>query len=382
LSLRIGIVAAEPSGDQLASRLMAAIQQQNAEVQFEGVGGENMQALGFRSWVPMEKLSVMGIVEVLKHLPELLSIRRQLVRHWRQNPPGLFIGVDAPDFNLGLEKKLKAYGVPTVHYVCPSIWAWRQGRVKTLQKATDLILSIFPFEVPLLAKFRLKALYAGHPLAQEIQGEPDVPQARHDLHLHATAPVLGLLPGSRMSEVTALAEDFLETAYRLQQQKPQLEIVAPMATDKIFDFVDELRQRQFPHLRIHLLHGQARQVMAAADVVLTASGTATLETMLYHKPMVVAYKVHWLTHFIAFGLKLIRTKFIAMPNILAGEELAPELFQENCNPDNLEREVMVFFDNAEEVERITTKFRQLHEELTEGGIEQVATAVLQLVQKS
>lgn len=377
-NIRIGIVAAEASGDQLASHLMGALNKIDPSIIFEGIGGDKMKQQGLDSWYPMEKLSVMGLVEVLKHLPELLRIRKVLFTRWKQSPPDVFVGVDAPDFNLGLETKLKAINIPTVHYVCPSIWAWRQGRVKTLKKGVDLILSIFPFEVPLLAKHDLKSLYAGHPLAQTIDQLPNQLACRDKYNIAAEQTVLGLLPGSRMSEVTQLTDDFLEAALLLSKKVDNLVILAPMATQKIKDYFLESVSR-FNNLNIKILDGESAEVMAASDIMLTASGTASLEIMLHKKPMVVAYKVHWLTHFILFKLGLVSTKHIAMPNILANERIVPELFQEQCTPELLANNLQLLLDDKENNQQLHLKFEQLIAELVDGSIDQAAEAVLGLV---
>ena len=374
---RVGIVAAEPSGDQLASHLMAALRQIEPDMQFEGIGGSMMQAQGMDSWFPMEKLSVMGIVEVVRHLPELLGIRKTLVRKWQENPPDLFIGVDAPDCNLGLEKNLRAAGIPTVQYVCPTVWAWRQGRVKTIKQGVDLVLSIYPFEVPLLEKHNVKALYAGHPLAQDLGSIPEQSKVRKQLDLSAEKPVLGLLPGSRISEVSQLTDDFLQAASLLSEKISEITVLLPAATERIRRFVAD-KLHNYKGLDIRLLDGQSRDVMAAADVVLLASGTAALETMLYKKPMVVAYKVHWMTYFLTVRLGLLKTKYISMPNILAGEQLVPELVTDACPPDNLAREVLEMFSNPQKRQSLESKFQHMRVELAQGNIEQAARGILEL----
>ena len=377
----IGLVAAEPSGDQLGSHLMAAIKKLDPEVRFEGVGGNKMTAQGLNSLVPMEKLSVMGIVEVLKHLPELLKIRKNLVKRWTEFPPDVFIGIDAPDFNLGLEKRLHKQGVPTVHYVCPSIWAWREGRVKTLRKAVDLVISLFPFEVPLLKKHQVKALYGGHPLGHELKDIPDKNTVREQLGLPTNRPMLALLPGSRLSEVEQLTHDFLETAKRVAEKNAQLMVLVPLATPRIQKYFMSQLSTTHKILDIRFFDGQSREVLAAADVVLLASGTATLETMLYKKPMVVAYKVHWLTYFITFRLGLVKTPYIALPNILAGKEIVPELFQEKCQPEALAKHVLTWFTNRQKRHDMIETFAQMKQELEQNNIDEAARAVLELVKQ-
>lgn len=375
---RIGIVAAEPSGDQLAGHLMAAIKRLDPQVTFEGIGGERMYQQGMKSWHPMEKLSVMGLVEVLKHLPELLKIRRQLVRRWTENPPDLFIGVDAPDFNLGLEKQLKAINVPTVQYVCPTIWAWRSGRIKTIKQAVELVLAIYPFEVPLLKKNNIRGFYAGNPLAQDLKTVPLQADAKSQLSIEQDKPVLGLLPGSRLSEVSRLSEDFINAARLLHNKIPELVILLPAATRKIGSYLSNLLADE-KSLNIKILDGHSRQVMAAADVLLLASGTAALETMLYKKPMVVAYKVHWLTYFITVKLGLLKTAFVSLPNILSGKRLVPEYLQDECHPENLAGAALNYFNDEKARQSLQAEFEQMHQELSQGDIDQAAGAVVELI---
>jgi lipid-A-disaccharide synthase len=357
---------------------MSALKKLHPQIQFEGIGGSMMQAQGLQSWYPLEKLSVMGLVEVLKHLPELLRIRKDLVKRWLTAPPDIFIGVDAPDFNLGLEAKLKQAGIPTVHYVCPTIWAWRENRVKKIKKAVNLVLSIFPFEVPLLASHQVKAHYAGHPLAQALQEVPDQKDTQKKLGLDSKKLVLGILPGSRMSEVTRLTDDFLEAATILKRELPDLQVIAPMATPAIYQYV-ESKITEHSLNDINLLDGQSRDVMAASDILLTASGTATLETMLYKKPMVVAYKVHWLSYFIFIKLGLLKTKYFAMPNILAGKLVVPELMQDDCTPENLADAVLQMIDNDKSKVSLASEFEQIHQDLAKGSIETAARELLNLI---
>ncbi len=376
----IGIVAAEPSGDLLASLLMQAMLRQQPDLHFEGIGGAHMHKSGCQSWFAMEKLSVMGLVEVLKHLPELLAIRKSLVKRWSENPPDLFIGVDAPDFNLGLEKRLHGLDIPTVQYVSPTFWAWRQGRVNTLRKFTRLVLSIFPFEARLLNKYAVNAVYAGHPL---VQGMPDFPgqsEARQVLGLSADSQVLALLPGSRMSEAVSLVDDFLQTADIVCRSRPDMQIIVPLATDRIRGHFENIL-KSYPQLksRLHLYDGQSQQVMAAADLVLVASGTAALETLLHRKPMVVAYKAHWLTHFILFRLRLVKSQFIAMPNILAGREIVAEMFQEKCQPELLAKQLEHLLDNPSALGTMLQDYEDIIEQLSGGNIDTAAKAVLELL---
>jgi lipid-A-disaccharide synthase len=379
MGLRIGIVAAEPSGDLLGAGLMQAIRARQPEVSFEGIGGVRMAAQGLTSRVPMEKLSVMGLVEVLKHLPELLGIRRDLARRWMHNPPDLFIGVDAPDFNLGLEQRLKAAGIPTAHYVCPTVWAWRPKRVRVLRRAADLVLSIFPFEEGFLRAHQVASRYVGHPLAHDMPLEPDQAAARGQLGLDQERPVLAILPGSRRSEICALTRPFLQAAAQVQAQLPTLQLVVPLVSERSRSFFEQQRARYAPQLQIHTVLGDSRQVLAAADLVLTASGTATLEALLSKRPMVVGYKLHWLTFAIARLFRLIKVEHIAMANLLAGERLAPELVQRECEGPQLARQLLGLLDDPERVAVIAARYRQIHQAMLRDTNAEAAEAVLALV---
>ena len=379
--LRIAIVAAEPSGDQLGGHLIRALKQHQQNISFEGIGGDKMIGEGFSSWYPMEKLSVMGLVEVLKHLPELLGIRRDLTRRLIDNPPDLFIGIDAPDFNLGLEKKLKSAGIPTVHYVSPTIWAWREKRVKTLRKATDLVLSIFPFEVPLLKKHGVTAVYAGHPLAEDMKNIPGKTASREMLNMPSTRPVMGILPGSRMSEVKQLTDDFLETALLVSKRNNEVIFSIPVATDAIEAYILSRISSRYRDLDIRLFKDHSRTVMAAADVLLMASGTASLEAALYKKPMVIGYRVHWLTHFILIKLGLVKTRFFAMPNILADSMIVPEHLQESCRPEVLAKSVLAFFTKKQYRQQTIDALGEVKASLSDGSVEQAAQVMMDMVKK-
>jgi lipid-A-disaccharide synthase len=379
MTLRIGIVAAEPSGDLLGAGLMAAIRARRPDVRFEGIGGERMTAQGLTSRVPMEKLSVMGLVEVLKHLPELLGIRRDLARHWLANPPQLYIGVDAPDFNLGLERRLKAAGITTVHYVCPTVWAWRPKRVNTLRKATNLVLSIFPFEKDFLDAHRVHSRYVGHPLAHEMPLQPDRAVAREALGLAPQGPVLAILPGSRRSEICALSRPFLQAAARLQAEMPDLQLVVPLVNERSLAFFESQRAEHTPQLQLTTVLGRSREALAAADLALTASGTATLEGLLSKRPMVVGYKVHWLTYAIARLFRLIKVEHIAMANLLAGERLAPELVQGDCEPEHLADALRAMLADPARIAAIGQRYREIHESMIRDTNAEAAEAVLALL---
>jgi len=378
--MRIGIVAAEPSGDTLAAGLMQAIRSIHPDVVFEGIGGPLMLKQGMHSWYPMEKLSVMGLVEVLRHLPELLGIRRKLVQRWRQTPPDLFIGVDAPDFNLGLETSLREQGLATVHYVCPSVWAWRPKRVKKIRQAANLVLSIFPFEKDFLARHHIESSYVGHPLAQAFPLPADKLSARTQLALTTEEPVLALLPGSRASEIQYLSRPFLRTALACRRQLPGLRVLVPLVNKKTRDLFETQLAEHAPELDVTIMDAQARLALTAADVALIASGTATFEGLLCECPMVVGYKLHWLSYRLITGLKLLQIEHVAMANLLSGEVLAPEFIQEKCESEQLTPAVMKMFLQPQLTEPVREHYRQIHQSLIMDTNQHAAAAVLSLLE--
>jgi lipid-A-disaccharide synthase len=379
--MRIGLVAAEPSGDQLAAGLMRRIAEMRPDVCFEGIGGRAMMEAGLESWAPMERLSVMGLVEVLGRLPELLRLRRELARRWRRNPPDLFIGVDAPDFNLGLETLLKQQGVPTVHYVSPTIWAWRPKRAEKIRRAADLVLSIFPFEKAFLDRHGLRSAYVGHPMAADYPLQPDQAVARQALGLKADAPVLALLPGSRRGEVKRLAPPFLEAARLCAESLPGLRVVTPLATERTREDYRQACDRHGQGLDITLVRNNTRQALEAADVVLVASGTATFEALLCKRPMVVGYRLNPLTHGIIRGLNMLKIEHVAMANLLSGEPLAAEYLQGRCTGKNLAAAVLDLFHDPARCARIKAAYRRVHEGLIVDTNDLAARAVLELQEK-
>ena len=379
--MRIAIVAAESSGDLLGAGLMRALRERRPDIVFEGVGGPRMQAEGMRLLEPMESLSVMGLAEVLRHLPRLLRLRCGLVRQWQAEPPDLFIGVDAPDFNFAVERALRGQGVPTVHYVSPTVWAWREGRVKILREAVDLLLSIFPFEVDFLAARGVQAVYVGHTLAQAMPLDPDRAAARAARGLADGQPVLAVLPGSRRSELERLAGPFLETARRVQATRPGVRLLSPLVSEAQGALWQALIARHAPGLPIETSVGDSREVLAAADVVLTASGTATFEALLSKRPMVVGYRLHPLTYGLARGLRLVRLEHVAMANLLAGEGLAPEFIQGDCVPERLAPAVLRFFERPDEVAHIQARYREIHRSLRVDTDRLAAEAVLELLDR-
>jgi len=370
------MVANEPSGDQLGASLIQALQECIPDIHFEGVGGPRMQAAGCHSLVPMEQLSVMGLVEVVRHLPRLWRIRRGLARHFLAHPPHVFVGIDAPDFNLRLEEWLHRAHIPTVHYVSPTVWAWRPGRVRAMRRSLDLMLSVFPFEVAFLERHRVPVRYVGHPLAEEIPLEHDRAGARARLGLPAHRTVLAVLPGSRVSEVQRLARVFLETAQWCLERRPQLHFVIPLVNAPIRALVEAAWQAVDPQLPVTLVDGNSRDVLTAADLVLTASGTATLEALLHQRPMVVAYRLNPLTYWLATRLKLVKVPYVALSNLLVGEALAPELLQDACRPAGLGEALLSFLDNPERMRQIQERYRQVHQGLRCDSRHRAAEAVL------
>ncbi|WP_295541469.1 lipid-A-disaccharide synthase [uncultured Thiohalocapsa sp.] len=360
MSTRLAIVANEPSGDLLGAALVQALQERLPEAEFVGVAGPHMLARGCQSLMPQERLSVMGLVEVLAVLPDLLRARAELVRHFAATPPAAFIGVDAPDFNLGLERRLRRRGIPTVHLVSPTVWAWRRGRVRSIRRAADLMLCIFPFEETFLRAHGVQAHYIGHPLADAIPPEDQGPAARAALGLAAADLVVALLPGSRRSEVSRLAAPMLQTARWCRAHRPGLRFVAPMVSTGLRALFEAERARVAPELDVQLLAGDSRSAIAAADVVLTASGTATLETLLLHRPMLVAYRLHPLTFGLVRALRLIKVPYAAMANLLAGEALAPEFIQGRCRASLMGPALLAMLDDAPRRAAIRRRYAELH----------------------
>lgn len=379
IDMHIALVAAEPSGDNLGAALMQAINARVADVTYTGIGGPEMIAAGMQSLYPLEKLSVMGLVEVLPHLPELLRIRRQLARRLIDNPPDLFIGVDAPDFNLGLAKKMKAAGIRTVHYVAPTVWAWKQERVKVLREALDLVLSIFPFERDFLHEHNVPSIYVGHPLADQVPLDPDPAGARAALGLPRDVPLLALLPGSRVGEIRRLSEPFLEAAVALAREIPDLRVAAPMVNGHIHELFEQQRRQLAPDLDCTLVDKQSDLVLEAADVVLTASGTATLQTLLYKKPMVVGYRINAITYRLLKLFAHIKVSYIAMANLLADEALAPEFIQHQCTAENITPALLRQLTDRPRIEEIQQRYRQIHGQLQQNAASKAADAVLQLI---
>ena len=376
--LRIGILANEVSGDQLAAALIEALRARHPHIEFEGMTGPLMEAAGCRSLAAMDP--VMGLTEILRHLPGLLKIRRGLFDHFKSTKPDLVIGVDAPDFNLALERRLKAAGIQTAHFVCPSVWAWRQGRARKFSKTVDLMLCLFDFEVDFLRGFGVNAAYVGHPLADQISLQaPDAVALREQIGLDPKRPVLALLPGSRMSEVGRLADDFINTARWCLERRPELQFVAPMVNRRVRQAFEERRLALAPDLTIELLDGRPRDAIGAADLVLTASGTATLETLLLKRPMVVAYRLSALSHWLIRTFDLLKVPHVAIANLLADEPLAPELLQDDCRPDRLGGALLEMLDDDERRSQIAHHYQIIHQRLRCDAADSAAEAVLNLL---
>ena len=372
----IAIVAGEASGDILGAGLIKSLKRLYPDAEFIGIGGPQMIAQGFTSLYPMERLSVMGLVEVLGRLRELLKIRKDLGSTLIEKKPDVFIGIDAPDFNLGLETRLKEAGIKTVHYVSPSVWAWREKRVFKIKKAVDLVLCLFPFEVAFYEQHQVPAVCVGHTLADMIDMETDTTAAREQLGLSLQNPVVAILPGSRQGEVARLGELFLHTAQQIKHSIPSVQFVIPAANDDRKQQLEVLLQ-SVPELSVKLINGQSRTVMASADVVLLASGTAALEGMLLKKPMVVSYRLARLTYFIMS--RMVKQKYVSLPNLLAGKELIPELLQHDATPENLTAAVLKLLADDQTAAKLKSEFTQLHTMLRKNADDAAAQAVANLI---
>ncbi len=371
----IGIVAGEASGDLLASHLMAAIRQVRPDVEFVGIGGPKMQSVGMRVLFPMEKLAVFGYVEVLRHYREISGIRRKLKKHFLANRPALFIGVDAPDFNFGLEHKLKRNGIPTIHYVSPSIWAWRGERIKMIRDAVTHMLALFPHEPEIYQHAGVPVSYVGHPFADMLPEYPDRAAMREMMRIPLKAKVFAFLPGSRQSEVRKLAALYIETARVILQNMPDARFLVPLAsreTRTIFEqAIYDCKAEDMP---FSLLFGHAQDAMTAADIVLVASGTATLECALLKRPMVITYRLNALTW------RIMRRKsylpYFGLPNILLGRFVVPELMQEDATPRNLAQALLNLLNDQNAVAELEVIFGELHKTLRQNTAQKAADAVL------
>lgn len=374
--LTIALVAGETSGDILGAGLIRALKAKHPDARFVGVAGPRMLAEGCESWYDMEELAVMGVVEVLERLPRLLKIRRDLTRRFTALKPDVFVGIDAPDFNITLEGRLKQRGIRTIHYVSPSVWAWRQKRVFKIGRATDLVLAFLPFEKAFYDRFDVPCRFIGHTMADAMPLQPDKVAARRALGIDAQALCLALLPGSRNAEVEMLSADFLKTAQRLREKWPQLEIVVPLVNARRREQFERIKAEVAPELPVHLLDGQGREAMIASDAALLASGTAALECMLAKCPMVVGYRMKPFTFWLA--QRLVKTQYVSLPNLLAGRELVPELLQDECQPEQLAAALEPLLAQGETRDRLLATFTELHQQIRWNADEQAAQAVLEL----
>lgn len=373
--MRVALVAGETSGDLLGAGLIRAIRESVPAAEFEGVAGPEMAAAGCEVLEEADVLAVFGLIEPLARIPRLLRLRKKLFQRWAGNPPDVFVGIDAPDFNLGLESRLKAAGIPTVHYVCPSVWAWRQGRVSKIAAAVDRVLCLLPFEQSFLAKHGITASFVGHPMADKMPAMPDSATARAAIGVTGT-PVVAILPGSRMSEVSRLATAFIEAAEMIEARQPGVEFIAPMATPEIRATFEQFLDRSGCSL-FRLVDGDAETVISAADVVLLASGTATLQTALLGKPMVVAYRLAGLTYAIAKAFDLVKVPFVSLPNLLTDEPLVPEFIQGDATPANLAAAVAELLDDTVRRAQIASEFQSLRSTLACDADARAAAAVLE-----
>jgi lipid-A-disaccharide synthase len=375
--LRLAMVAGEPSGDLLAASLLEGLSSRlPPSTQYYGIGGPRMIATGFDAHWPMEKLTVRGYVEALKHIPEILGIRNELKRQLLAEPPDAFIGVDAPDFNFGLEHPLRDAGIPTIHFVCPSIWAWRGGRIKKIAKAVDHMLCVFPFETALLEKAGVAASYVGHPLADEIPIVPDTAGARRTLGLPESGPVIAVLPGSRRSEIGLIGPTFFDAMELMQQREPGVRFVMPAATPALRELLQPLVDAH-PRLALTITDGQSQTAMTAADAILVKSGTVTLEAALLKKPMVISYKVPWLTG------QIMRRQgylpYVGLPNILAGRFVVPEILQHFATPDALAEATLAQLRDEVNRRTLTEIFTDMHYVLKQNTAQRAAEVVASVV---
>jgi len=386
--LKIGIVVGEVSGDTLGVKLMRSFREQGIDAEFEGIGGPQMIAEGFNSYYPMETLSVMGIVEVLKDLKKLFAVRDGLINQWTQHPVDIFIGIDAPDFNLRLSKSIKEKNLPikTVQYVSPSVWAWRQGRVHGIKQSIDLVLCLFPFEKVFYEQYEVPAAFVGHPLAKQLPFENPIQIAKQQLGIDENQKHIALLPGSRKGEVERLLPMLLGAANILHTKHPDIQFLIPAINDARKQQIEQGVEQLAPQLKakIHILENTdseskiGRMVMNASDIIALASGTATLEAMLMHRPMVTFYKLHWLTYLIAKFL--VKIPYYSLPNIIAGKKVIEELIQADATPENLAAEIEKLM-NVETAQIQVMQHLTMHKQLISGNTEDPVQVILNVLEK-
>lgn len=379
----IALVAGEVSGDILGAGLIRALKVKYPNARFVGIAGERMIAEGCETLVDMEEIAVMGLAEIVKHLPHLLKIRKMLVETMSAQKPDIFIGIDAPEFNLYVEDKLKAQGIKTVHYVSPSVWAWRQKRIYKIARATDLVLAFLPFEKAFYDRFNVPCHFVGHTMADSIPLKPDRHEACNVLNIDEKQRYMAILVGSRSAEVELLSEPFLQTALRLKEKFPDLKFLVPLINQKRRQQFEQFKAHLAPDLDMILLDGNARQAMIAAEVTLLASGTAALECMLCKSPMVVGYRMKPLTYFLA--KHLVKTPYISLPNLLADEMLVPEMIQEDCTAEKLTEKLTPYLEQDESAVQnrhvLIQRFTELHQQIQCDADKQAAQAVIDLLER-
>lgn len=379
----IALVAGEVSGDILGAGLIRALKVKYPNAHFVGIAGERMIAEGCETLVDMEEIAVMGLAEIVKHLPRLLKIRKMVVETMSAQKPDIFIGIDAPEFNLYVEDKLKAQGIKTVHYVSPSVWAWRQKRIYKIARATDLVLAFLPFEKAFYDRFNVPCRFVGHTMADSISLKPDRHEACNVLNIDEKQRYMAILVGSRSAEVELLSEPFLQTALRLKEKFPDLKFLVPLINQKRRQQFEQFKARLAPDLDMILLDGNARQAMIAAEVTLLASGTAALECMLCKSPMVVGYRMKPLTYFLA--KHLVKTPYISLPNLLADEMLVPEMLQEDCTAEKLTEKLIPYLEQDESAVQnrhvLIQRFTDLHQQIQCDADKQAAQAVIDLLER-
>lgn len=375
-TLRIGMVVGEASGDTLAVGLMKEIKKRYPDAIFEGIGGPKMIAQGFNSFFDQERLAVMGLIEPLKRLPELLKIRREIIQYFSEHRPDVFVGVDSPDFNLTIEEKLRAQGIKTTHYVSPSVWAWRQGRVKKIARACDLMLTLLPFEAEFYKDHNVAVEFVGHPLANEFTHLHSQTATQQQLHLKPTAKTIAIMPGSREAEVRLIAPEFLQAAAIIHAVDSEFQFVIPAANEKRFAQLQELL-KQYDSLPVTLVLKQSKEAMMASNFVMIASGTTTLEAMLLGKPMVIGYRMAWLSFQIMKALAKI--KHVGLPNLLAGKTIVPELLQNDLSAQGVADVALEAFSNPDKTELLTEEFHRLSQQLRQNANLKAADAILKLI---
>lgn len=377
--ITFGIIAGEASGDILGAGLIRSLRTRYPNARFVGIGGDEMIAEGFHSLVPMERLSIMGLVEVLGRIRELFSIRSRLLSYFFATPPDVVIGIDSPDFTLAIERRCREAGIPSVHYVSPSVWAWRQKRIFKIAKSVDLMLTLLPFEARFYEEHQVPVAFVGHPLADRIPLIPETGKARQDLGLDDNVPLLAILPGSRAGEVERLGTLFLEAARWIQAKRPDVQLVIPCVNREREKQVRDLIEALEVKLQVSIVRGRSREVMAASDVVLLASGTATLEAMLLKKPMVVGYRLSNLSY--ALISRLVKVPHVSLPNLLSKQPLVPELLQDDATPESLGSAVLERLENQQERDRLVEAFTELHLTLRQDADEKAAQAISRLIEK-